>query len=260
MYFGCTKCNATAPVADRDGDLAAPAPHVCTAIRPHFCAFLCAAASRGKGIAAEVGGKEVLVKPAARGVHVFERNSGKMMLEHLYPYDSLVSWEPSKHGFSIKTIDGSEVSFTTPSGARLCDAISHRKNGHTAPSAPSAASRASEPPVAEKKESDEGSVAVTATPDETIGKPPRKSAPAGDQDAATAGLSQDDDLDALAAELDLDGPDDIEAELAKLAEGDGTVGGPDTPTDLDDMMAELERSSGDEHEDDDLDAMMAALG
>ena len=216
---------------------------------------MCAAAGRGKGIAAEVGGKEVLVKPAARGVQVFDRNSGKMMLEHLYPYDSLVSWEPRKHGFNIKMIDGSEVSFTTPSGARLCDAISHRKNGQTAPSVPSAASRASGPQVPETKESGEEVVAVTTTA-ESIGKAaPAKRPPAADEDAATAGLSRDDDLDALAAELDLDASDDIEAALTQLTADDDTVARPDTPTDLDDMMAELQGSSSD-----DLDAIMAELG
>lgn len=221
--------------------------------------MFCAACDRGKGIAAEVDGKEVLVKPAASGVQVFDRNSGKMLIDHLYPYGALVSWEPSEHGFEIKTIDGKEVSFSTPSGAMLCDAISDRKRGNVASLAPLAAAKAPEPKMVEEKEGG------TDLAEKTIGEAPlERSAPDND----SADLDMDLDLDALAAEIELpDDPDDIDIAAALAAEltvdADQDMSRSDTLNDLDDMMAELNQGSGDDDgspETDDLDAMMAELG
>ena len=216
--------------------------------------MLRAACDRGKGIAAEVDGKEVLVKPAASGVQVFDRNSGKMLIDHLYPYGALVSWEPSEYGFEIKTIDGKDVSFSTPSGAMLCDAISDRKKGNTASSA-----KAAEPKMVGQKEGG------TGVAEKTIDETPLNSSAA---DADSAELDMDLDLDALAAEFELpDDPEDIEIAAALAAEvtvdADRHASRSDTLNDLNDMMAELTQGSGDDDgspETDDLDAMMAELG
>eukprot|EP01043_Picozoa_sp_COSAG02_P009719 COSAG02_NODE_333_length_24452_cov_12.756703_3_plen_227_part_00 len=226
----------------------------------------------------------MLVKPAASGVQVFDRSSGKMMIDHLFPYGALVSWEPSEHGFEIKTIDGKAVFFMTPSGAMLCDAISDRKSGNAAPSAPLAAAKASERKIVEKTEGDMDlaeTAAAASGSNETVGQASlEKTAPPDDQDTEVFGPSSsaDDgsadqvdmgaDLDALAAELELaDDPEDIDIAAALAAElamdADEDAPGPDTLTDLDDMMAELKQGSDDDDglpEMDDLDAMMAELG
>ena len=40
---------------------------------------------------------------APNGIQVFDRASGRMMIDHLYPYGSLKEWAETKKGFEIST-------------------------------------------------------------------------------------------------------------------------------------------------------------
>ena len=97
--------------------------------------------------AAKLQGTNVKVLPGAKGLQVFDAGTGKMMLDHIYPYTSLKSCEESGDGFEIKLLDGKMVAFVLAgkgslAAEKISDAIAGKLDASPAKKAPTEAEEA----------------------------------------------------------------------------------------------------------------------